>query len=347
MNRINLIFVFAFFLVSLVSCSNKEDYARKEIIRVYTTEDESADLSLIQADMMGDTIQVCIRSSVDFRVAFRMSESSFDQDWIQVGEAAYDEAKGCSLVRVVAKEMSGSFEERYGVLSISAPEHGLSRFVKIRQGYEIRKSEDFSWLTSGNASPGELGKEVSIHDWTDSQKENGYESTPVTGQEKAFCYGNKGFLMLGAQLVEMEEDKEVISNFGADVITPFLYPDAADVDSVMIVTFEALAHDADAVLTVEVTGGGCLMMPDGMVKTVEVEPSVLLPDAKDPWEGAMRYLKVYSVGEDRIGAQTRLRFVAGALEQMDKPSRIYIDDIVIYSVEKHHSVETDDFTVEE
>lgn len=128
------------------ACQPAEDYTRKEVIRVFTADQPDADMSVIQVSEQEDTIEVCIRASVDYKVSFSQSEEYAEQDWIQVSEVRYDEERQCGVVSVVVSRIENPLEERFGILTVSAPDYHLNRFVKLRQGHALEMETSLQLL---------------------------------------------------------------------------------------------------------------------------------------------------------------------------------------------------------
>ena len=211
--------------------------------------------------------------------------------------------------------------------------HGHADFGSLRRRTELQPD---------NPHPPRLGKtdprftdgETPIDNWTTAQKNLGFTSTTIEGEEVAHCYGKNGYLKLG-------DDK----GHGADLISP--YTNTLRSDSLLMVSFRAVAFTDymtgardDNKITVEVLGGGVIRdFAQSEKTTIDLEAgyydisSEEFPE--DMWEGHDFLVFVAGTKANPITANTRVRIICGSLTQNSAVNnRIYLDNFYIRRLQK-------------
>lgn len=321
-------------LAFLAAACGKEDYARSEKIRVYTDAFPKADLSTIELDLAGGTMNIYVKANVDYQVSFQEPAETFTDNWIRIGEKK--KVDGRDVIPVTFEPRGDVMTRRYGILTISSPKHYFSKYVTLKQGFDYAfKVQNFSSFKYGSTAPSVAGGETPYENWTTAQKDLGYTSTRIDGQDGCHLYGRNGFLQLGSD-----------SGVGADLISPQIYK--AELDRQMLVAFNALAFTEEngvqdnTNLTVQILGGGAFVGTDGATeKTFDVK--ALDRDAAKPWEGSLIYFSVANQGSNKITYNTRVRIIAGEMGQMDHPNRVFIDNFAVYSVTPEYLQSVEDF----
>ena len=168
----------------------------------------------------------------------------------------------------------------------------------------------------------------SVGDRTVTDKDRHWDSTVLPGQEDAYLYGKNGYLQLG--------DNE---GHGADLFTPFIDARQMAADSILVLSFRAVAYndkkgnkDANR-LRVEIQGGGVLR-DDTSKTSVEFEVPYFDPSsediATDMWNDAYFLVGFIKTPQSPFTGNTRIRFSAGDLSGAEgTPSRIFIDNVYL------------------
>ena len=220
------------------------------------------------------------------------------------------------------------------ILAASDGELNYNRIIPIHQGSTARVSNDFATLKYGKTDPRFTDGETPIDNWTTAQKNLGFTSTTIEGEEVAHCYGKNGYLKLG-------DDK----GHGADLISP--YTNTLRNDSLLMVSFRAVAFTDymtgardDNKITVEVLGGGVIRdFAQSEKTTIDLEAgyydisSEEFPE--DMWEGHDFLVFVAGTKANPITANTRVRIICGSLTQNSAVNnRIYLDNFYIRRLQK-------------
>lgn len=231
---------------------------------------------------------------------------------------------------------SSYYTRRTGMLILAASDGELNynRIIPIHQGSTARVSNDFATLKYGKTDPRFTDGETPIDNWTTAQKNLGFTSTTIEGEEVAHCYGKNGYLKLG-------DDK----GHGADLISP--YTNTLRNDSLLMVSFRAVAFTDymtgardDNKITVEVLGGGVIRdFAQSEKTTIDLEAgyydisSEEFPE--DMWEGHDFLVFVAGTKANPITANTRVRIICGSLTQNSAVNnRIYLDNFYIRRLQK-------------
>ena len=201
----------------------------------------------------------------------------------------------------------------------------MGTFVTIRQGFSARHSNTWSWLKYGNEDPTVEGGTRLISQWNATQKEYGYTSTVIEGQEEAYCYGRNHLVQLGSS-----------DGYGADLISPYVESIASD--SLVVVAFKAFAYtDASGVtdngkVTLEILGGAVFNDIQGSTVTFNVGTYSSTNAVEDIEKAKTYYYFVKTPSGKYMPSGTKFRIVAGDMGKMAKPNRIIIDNFYIYQV---------------
>lgn len=316
----------------LPSCDKDDPNAeRKESIEVYKSlealNDPETDPGLtFAAPVTGGDFTLYVKSNVEFSAEW---QDSYSSPWCKINscESAGDGIWTISMTVKPRSQTSAYYTKRTGMLMLKSPELYFGSYITVHQGLYTRFSSDFSWMKYGSDSPDKLDGTL-MDSWSATIKGYGYSSTVINGEDKAYVYGKNGYIMLG--------DDE---GHGADFFTP--YVDNLRNDSLLVVSFRAVAYVSkygikdNNKFTVEVTGGGEIRdFADEGVTSMEIEvPYYDVNDEDYPtsmWDGETEFLiGVISTDRNPITANTRIRFLAGELGQMETNNRIFIDNMYI------------------
>ncbi|MFR0763395.1 MAG: hypothetical protein ACLSHL_04735 [Alistipes communis] len=166
----------------------------------------------------------------------------------------------------------------------------------------------------GKTDPRFTDDETPIDDWTTAQKDYGFSSTTIDGEEHAHCYGKNGYLKLG--------DDE---GHGADLISP--YTNTLRSDSMLMVSFRAVAYTDfytgakdDNKIKVEVLDGGVIAdFADTGKTSIELEAAYYDPRSdefpENMWEGSDLLVFVVGTQLNPITVNTRIRISCGSFTQ--------------------------------
>lgn len=278
-----------------------------------------AELNLLDVDYRGTKGRIYIKSNVDYTVTFLQDVHNHEKDWITFSEKKHDNVKGCDFIDFVAKPMDKALTRLSGILNLSASEHYYGKFIVIRQGFNARYNNDFSFLKYGSKDPMIPGNEKAFEYWNDSQKEeNPFETNIIEGEEHSHFYGRNGYIQLGNE-----------NGMGADVTIPYV----KDIrrDTAIIVSMNALAMPGDNKnVTIEIIGGGVFDGTESTIKTFEA--SDFNTESDNIWDGSLKSWVISSLDINPITLNTRIKITAGELGKMGKNNRILIDNINVFSL---------------
>lgn len=311
-----------------VSCDDSDaNQDRKEYIDVYSEPDGEESATVFPVGVQGGTATFYIRSNVEFTAKW---QDNLTSPWIKIKNLEEIEP-GLSKIELEVSKLSSIayYTRRSGTLMLSAPELNYGKFITLNQGFTARVSCNFSWLKYGSADPRKDDGTL-IGAWSQSQKDYGYTSTVIPGQDDAWCYGKNGFIMLG--------NKE---GYGADFISP--YTGDLRSDSLLVVTFKAVAYTSlDGVkdnnrLSFEVLDGGVIrdFAEEGGTRMEFEVPYYNMADENFPasmWDCGSEYMVfIASTPSNPISGDTRIRLTAGSLSSTPESvcNRIFIDNIYI------------------
>ena len=322
--KTELIFCIALSTLLAVGCA-KQTALRNESIFPYMEgmlddNGNQAELRLLDVDYRGMKGSIYIKSNVDdYKVTFQQDVHNHEKDWITFSQVRHDEERDCDVIDFEAKPMDRSLQRLRGVLNLSSKEIFYGKFIEIRQGFNARYSNDFTFLKYGSKDPLVQGNERPYEDWNENQKEeNPFETTLIEGESRSHLYGRNGYVQLG-------NDRSM----GADLTIPFV----KDIrrDTAIVVSVNALAMPGDNKnITLEILGGGVFDGTESTVKTFEA--SDFNTESDDIWEGSLKSWVISSLDLNPITLNTRIKFTAGKVGKMEKNNRILLDNINIFSL---------------
>lgn len=347
----------------LPACSKSEDNSeRSDYIQVFASENDFTPIDSACVSVKGGTYTYYIRSNAQFSAKWQSSDIS----WASIGspkslgdglwsiDITVQPVTQRSLAAVNGVE-TGLYTLRYGVLMLTSKDVYLGKYFVVTQGLESRISCNFSWLY-GSADPNATYNDVPMSLWTTAQRNMGFSSTLIDGEEDAWVYSKEGYVKLG-------NDRGA----GADLTTPRT-PDF-QYDTLLVVSFKAVAQTGDVlpdytggtepivpmqrlaansediiddnVLTVEVTGGGYirdLVGTGGTSLTFNIpyynRSSPTFPS--DIFDGASYLVFIEGTDSNPITVNTAVRFIAGSMKGSDdgRCNRVFIDDVFVYRIDK-------------
>ena len=253
--------------------------------------------------------------------------------------------------RTVDGVPTGLYTRRYGVLMLTCEEQFLGKYLVIQQGLDPRITCDFSWMY-GSLEPNATFGDVLMNHWTAAQKNLGYTSTIIEGEEDAWVYGKEGYIKLG-------NDRGA----GADFITPHISD--FQYDTLLVVSFKAVVQNGDIlpdysggtepivpmsrankrsnpvdmnVFTVEVTGGGYIrdFVKTGGTSVQMAVPTYDMNSANYPYDifdGHSFLVFIEGTASNPITVDTAIRFIAGDMKGSSdggRCSRVFLDDVFVY-----------------
>lgn len=360
------VMIFSIILLAALSCGKKDPNAqRADNIDVFDSLDSletGTPLERTWVSMHGGSKTYYIRTTAEFQARWEDNGGN----WATVS-APSRIGNNLWKVDITAKPLSSRtllegesiYQKRFGVLMLTASSAYLGTYVKVEQGMEVRRYDDFSVLT-GSPEPNATHNDLLISRWNATQAGLGYTSTVLPAQEKAWVYSKDGYVKLGND-----------NGIGADLITPSV-PQMQN-DTLLVVTFSAVVQSGDVLpdfeggtepitpmsaavtkaavpataesdtpsLTVRVTGGGYIrdfVETGGTGITFNDIPtydrqSSLYP--ADIFQGARYIVFIEGTDASPLSVNTLIHFEAGNMdgEAGEKCSRVFIDDICIYRVD--------------
>ena len=183
-----------------VSCETHSNSDRSESIAVYADPIEKKPVDAVYVGVQGGQAKIYAEANVDFVASW---EDDADMPWAAVlDDTAVDPLTGCRIVTLDVQrrvETGCYYTRRTGMLILAATDGTLNynRIVPVHQGSTARVSNDFSSMKYGKTDPRFTDDETPIDDWTTAQKDYGFSSTTIDGEEHAHCYGKNGYLKLG------------------------------------------------------------------------------------------------------------------------------------------------------
>lgn len=344
---------------AFVSCGKSGRGERKEYIKVYDSPDGGTALDRVWMSVSGGTSTFYIKSNVDFSAKWQSEDAS----WASISEprklsdglwsidVTVKPVLGRSLRSSAEGVPTGLYTRRYGVLMLTCPELFLGKYLVVEQGLESRISSNFSWLY-GSPDPNDTYSDVPMGKWTAAQRNHGFTSTVIDGEQEAWVFSKEGYLKLG-------NDRGA----GADLITPR----TADFqfDTLLVVSFKAVAQNGDVLpdftggtepivpmrnvaarsadggdkstLRVEVTGGGCIR---DLVETGGTSLTLELPTydresssfPADIFSNGSFLVFIEGTESNPITVNTAIRFITGDMKPSDDGAccRVFLDDIFVY-----------------
>ena len=287
-----------------VSCETHSNSDRSESIAVYADPIEKKPVDAVYVGVQGGQAKIYAEANVDFVASW---EDDADMPWAAVlDDTAVDPLTGCRIVTLDVQrrvETGCYYTRRTGMLILAATDGTLNynRIVPVHQGSTARVSNDFSSMKYGKTDPRFTDDETPIDDWTTAQKDYGFSSTTIDGEEHAHCYGKNGYLKLG--------DDE---GHGADLISP--YTNTLRSDSMLMVSFRAVAYT------------------DFYTGAKDDPRSDEFPE--NMWEGSDLLVFVVGTQLNPITVNTRIRISCGSFTQTSPVNnRIFLDNFYIRRLE--------------
>ena len=174
-----------------VSCETHSNSDRSESIAVYADPIEKKPVDAVYVGVQGGQAEIYAEANVDFVASW---EDDADMPWAAVlDDTAVDPLTGCRIVTLDVQrrvETGCYYTRRTGMLILAATDGTLNynRIVPVYQGSTARVSNDFSSMKYGKTDPRFTDDETPIDDWTTAQKDYGFSSTTIDGEEHAHCY---------------------------------------------------------------------------------------------------------------------------------------------------------------
>ena len=281
--------------IGITSCETHSNSDRNESIKVYADPIAKEPIDAGIVGVKGGLAKLYVDANIDFVATW---EDDAATPWAKVVDySSTDPQTGLRVITLKANRRSTT-----------------SSYYTRRTGMLILAASD---------------GETPIDNWTTAQKNLGFTSTTIEGEEVAHCYGKNGYLKLG-------DDK----GHGADLISP--YTNTLRSDSLLMVSFRAVAFTDymtgardDNKITVEVLGGGVIRdFAQSEKTTIDLEAgyydisSEEFPE--DMWEGHDFLVFVAGTKANPITANTRVRIICGSLTQTSaNNNRIYLDNFYI------------------
>ena len=351
-------------LAAVLSCAKKAAGDREDIIYVYDSPDGTLPIEKTWVSVQGGTVTYYIHSVQSFDVKWQDSGDG----WASVGSPV-NLGDGRWKVELTARPLSHRtlakgeclYQKRYGVLLFTSPSRFVGTYLKVEQGMDLRRYDDFS-VISGSSEPNATYADLRIDRWSAAQKGLGYTSTPLPGQDTiAWVFGKDGYVKLGSD-----------DGIGAN----FIHPGVSGLqnDTLAVLCFSAVVQNGDnlpdfqggtepytpmrSIRTRSSAGGNAEEDKDAGFLTVRIEGGGFIRDfidrsgtsirfddlptydrqsaeyPADIFKGA-RYL-VFLEGTDKnpLSVNTKIIFEAGDMsgEKMAKPDRVFLDDVCLFRV---------------
>lgn len=330
--------------IGITSCETHSNSDRNESITVYADPigKEPIDAGII--GVRGGLTKFYVDANIDFVATW---EDDGTSPWVTILDySSVDPQTGLRVITMNTKPRSTTssyYTRRTGMLILAAADGNLnySRILPVHQGATARVSNDFATMKYGKTDPRFTDNETPIDNWTTAQKNLGFSSTKIEGEEVCHCYGKNGYLKLG-------DDK----GHGADLISP--YTNTLRSDSLLMVSFRAVAFTDyrtgakdDNKITVEVLDGGVIAdFAESGKTSINLEAGYydLSSDEfpENMWNGNDFLVFVASTKLNPITANTRIRITCGSLTQTSSTNnRIFLDNFYIRRLQ---TIEEDYFT---
>lgn len=322
--------------IGITSCETHSNSDRNESIKVYADPIAKEPIDAGIVGVKGGLAKLYVDANIDFVATW---EDDAATPWAKVVD--YSSTDPQTELRVITLKAnrrsttSSYYTRRTGMLILAASDGELNynRIIPIHQGSTARVSNDFATLKYGKTDPRFTDGETPIDNWTTAQKNLGFTSTTIEGEEVAHCYGKNGYLKLG-------DDK----GHGADLISP--YTNTLRSDSMLMVSFRAVAYTDfytgakdDNKIKVEVLDGGVIAdFADTGKTSIELEAAYYDPRSdefpENMWEGSDLLVFVVGTQLNPITVNTRIRISCGSFTQTSPVNnRIFLDNFYIRRLE--------------
>ena len=322
--------------IGITSCETHSNSDRNESIKVYADPIAKEPIDAGIVGVKGGLAKLYVDANIDFVATW---EDDAATPWAKVVDySSTDPQTGLRVITLKANRRSTTssyYTRRTGMLILAASDGELNynRIIPIHQGSTARVSNDFATLKYGKTDPRFTDGETPIDNWTTAQKNLGFTSTTIEGEEVAHCYGKNGYLKLG-------DDK----GHGADLISP--YTNTLRSDSMLMVSFRAVAYTDfytgakdDNKIKVEVLDGGVIAdFADTGKTSIELEAAYYDPRSdefpENMWEGSDLLVFVVGTQLNPITVNTRSRISCGSFTQTSPVNnRIFLDNFYIRRLE--------------
>lgn len=322
--------------IGITSCETHSNSDRNESIKVYADPIAKEPIDAGIVGVKGGLAKLYVDANIDFVATW---EDDAATPWAKVVDySSTDPQTGLRVITLKANRRSTTssyYTRRTGMLILAASDGELNynRIIPIHQGSTARVSNDFATLKYGKTDPRFTDGETPIDNWTTAQKNLGFTSTTIEGEEVAHCYGKNGYLKLG-------DDK----GHGADLISP--YTNTLRSDSMLMVSFRAVAYTDfytgakdDNKIKVEVLDGGVIAdFADTGKTSIELEAAYYDPRSdefpENMWEGSDLLVFVVGTQLNPITVNTRIRISCGSFTQTSPVNnRIFLDNFYIRRLE--------------
>lgn len=322
--------------IGITSCETHSNSDRNESIKVYADPIAKEPIDAGIVGVKGGLAKLYVDANIDFVATW---EDDAATPWAKVVDySSTDPQTGLRMITLKANRRSTTssyYTRRTGMLILAASDGELNynRIIPIHQGSTARVSNDFATLKYGKTDPRFTDGETPIDNWTTAQKNLGFTSTTIEGEEVAHCYGKNGYLKLG-------DDK----GHGADLISP--YTNTLRSDSMLMVSFRAVAYTDfytgakdDNKIKVEVLDGGVIAdFADTGKTSIELEAAYYDPRSdefpENMWEGSDLLVFVVGTQLNPITVNTRIRISCGSFTQTSPVNnRIFLDNFYIRRLE--------------
>ena len=322
--------------IGITSCETHSNSVRNESIEVYADPIAKEPIDAGIVGVKGGLAKLYVDANIDFVATW---EDDAATPWAKVLDySSTDPQTGLRVITLKASRRSTTssyYTRRTGMLILAASDGELNynRIIPIHQGSTARVSNDFATLKYGKTDPRFTDGETPIDNWTTAQKNLGFTSTTIEGEEVAHCYGKNGYLKLG--------DDE---GHGADLISP--YTNTLRSDSMLMVSFRAVAYTDfytgakdDNKIKVEVLDGGVIAdFADTGKTSIELEAAYYDPRSdefpENMWEGSDLLVFVVGTQLNPITVNTRIRISCGSFTQTSPVNnRIFLDNFYIRRLE--------------
>ena len=242
-----------------------------------------------------------------------------DKTWLT------ESSKSDSQLKLIAAENEGL--ERKAIVTITSENvPSFTAKVTITQAkgdiVTLIFEENFNWLTYGDVIPYVTTGEKRFDQWTEDEKNKGWEVTPNPGSSnQQLVYARPGFVKLGK------------TGFGSDLISPKL----AKIKGTkkVKVTFKAASYLSptgildDISLKVSAIGGGTASVTEFKINNrPNNKPQDEAGIVNNIWDPNREYSFIITGAT----SATQIRFLAGAMDLTDVgvgKNRIFLDDIKV------------------
>ena len=186
--------------IGITSCETHSNSDRNESIKVYADPIAKEPIDAGIVGVKGGLAKLYVDANIDFVATW---EDDAATPWAKVVDySSTDPQTGLRVITLKANRRSTTssyYTRRTGMLILAASDGELNynRIIPIHQGSTARVSNNFATLKYGKTDPRFTDGETPIDNWTTAQKNLGFTSTTIEGEEVAHCYGKNGYLKLG------------------------------------------------------------------------------------------------------------------------------------------------------